>query len=139
MTSRPQTPGRKPHLLLVDDDEAAAFFVRRAIRKAGEDVHFSYVTGVQAALETLRRPADEHGPVTHILLDLNMPGLTGWDFLEMTRNDEELLPPHVRVFVLTSSVNPDDITRAEAYDRVAAYFEKNPNAHMVKSVLGLAA
>ncbi|HEX8348708.1 MAG TPA: response regulator [Hymenobacter sp.] len=57
-----------------------------------------------------------------ILLDLDMPFMDGWEFLEALSG---LVPPvPTRVFVLTSSIHPDDLTKATNYPQVKGFFTK---------------
>lgn len=71
-----------------------------------------------------------------ILLDLNMPLMDGWEFLDAFG----ALPftKSVCVFVLTSSIHPDDIEKATHYQAVKGYFSKpldNPNVLRMKTLL----
>ncbi|OZI07382.1 hypothetical protein BWI93_15315 [Siphonobacter sp. BAB-5385] len=57
-----------------------------------------------------------------ILLDLNMPLMNGWQFLEALQQYD--LRSVIRVVIITSSVDPADQQRAANYPQVAAYLEK---------------
>ncbi|MGF1475622.1 MAG: response regulator [Geminicoccaceae bacterium] len=111
------------NILLVEDDEIDALVVRRAFSELG--VPFDLVNahdGVDA-LERLRG-SDGHPPVPRprlVLLDLNMPRMTGIEFLSELRADESLRS--TLVFVLTTSSDQRDILKA--YDHnVAGYIVK---------------
>jgi CheY-like chemotaxis protein len=60
-----------------------------------------------------------------ILLDLNMPLMDGWEFLDAL--GELALTQQVCVFVLTSSIHPDDMAKATHYQQVKGYFSKPLN------------
>ncbi len=74
MTSS-KAPARR--LLIVDDDEAFVAFTRAALEKAG--LQSTGVRSAEHALEALRR--EPAGTFDLILLDVNLPGASGWDFL----------------------------------------------------------
>jgi CheY-like chemotaxis protein len=64
-----------------------------------------------------------------ILLDLNMPMMDGWEFLEAFSRLS--LPHPICVLVLTSSINPADHVKAARYQNVAGYFSKPLNASSI--------
>lgn len=57
-----------------------------------------------------------------ILLDLNMPGMNGWDFMEAICNKE--YRDQILVIIVTSSLFWEDYNRSKDYDQVIAYFTK---------------
>lgn len=71
-----------------------------------------------------------------ILLDLNMPLMDGWEFLDAL--GELTLAKQVCVFVLTSSIHPDDMEKATHYQQVKGYFSKpldKPNVSRMRALL----
>ncbi len=58
-----------------------------------------------------------------ILLDLNMPQMDGWEFLDAF-GTLPLAQEEVRVFILTSSIQPTDIEKSTQYKEVKGYFSK---------------
>ena len=57
-----------------------------------------------------------------VILDLDMPLMDGWEFLDALAN--LALPHPIQVFVLTSSIHSDDRARALSYEQVAGFFTK---------------
>ncbi len=107
-------------VLLVEDDEIDAEAIRRAMKKRQLPNPITTVHDGQAGLDALRR--DQPPRPNLVLLDINMPGMNGHEFLEELRKD-----PAIRdtlVFVLTTS-------NAQR-DKVLAY-EKNVAGYIVKS------
>lgn len=113
--------------LVVEDDDVDVMAVERAFRQlkiankqvfAGDGVEaLEYLRG-QAGREKIQAPYI-------ILLDLNMPRMTGLEFLEVIRNDNEL--NQSVVFVLTTS--NDDRDKCSAYEKnVAGYIVKSDPA-----------
>ena len=71
-----------------------------------------------------------------ILLDLNMPLMDGWEFLDAL--GELALQQQVCVFILTSSIHPDDMAKATHYEQVKGYFSKpldKPNVARMQTLL----
>ena len=108
------------HILLVEDDEVDVMNVRRAFEK-NKILNPLYVAA--DGLEALRMLRDGQVPRQRrlVLLDLNMPGMNGFEFLRALRGDPELkLTP---VVVLTTSGDEKD--KIEAYGfNVAGYLRK---------------
>lgn len=114
-------------LLLVDDDDVAAESVIRSLTRQGISCETVIACDGLEALEILRRQHDTKRVASNciILLDLNMPRLDGFGFLEALRADPDL--KRSVVFVLTTSSRDSD--------RIRAYNE-NVAGYMVKSAVG---
>jgi CheY-like chemotaxis protein len=112
------------NILLVEDDDVAVEAIQRSMKKS--DIHFPITVAEDGfvALDILRgmhaqRKVSE--PLV-VLLDLNMPRMNGFEFLQALRADE-ILKPTV-VFVLTTSGS--EVDRAKAYhENVAGYMIKD--------------
>ena len=115
---------------LVEDDPDHALIVGRAIREVNPRAEVRAVEDGEAALAALR---DEAALPDLILLDINMPGLSGFDVLARLKGDGRLR--HIPVVMLTSSELPADVARA--YELGASgYISKPSYLHDVRAVLG---
>lgn len=114
------------NVLLVDDDDVDAETVVRGFKnhKIGNPITIAE-NGIEA-LKILRGNGEV--PLARpyvILLDLNMPGMNGFEFLEQLRNDSKLRDSVV--FVLTTSKAETDRTRS---------YQKNVAGYIIKSDVG---
>jgi CheY-like chemotaxis protein len=57
-----------------------------------------------------------------ILLDINMPVMDGWEFLHHLNKDERFL--NIPIYILTSSIDPDDEIKAKQYPNIKGYVIK---------------
>jgi len=96
-----------------------------------------YVNG-QPAFDALLRAAQEGTRLPDlILLDLNMPVMDGWEFLDAFSARTWQKP--VCVCVLTSSIRVEDIEKAKTYKHVKGYFSKPVDGDVLNQVVGLIA
>lgn len=111
-------------ILLVDDDDVAQEAVIRSFKKY--NLPFPVITA-NDGLEALEILRNEHphkkidGPFI-VLLDLNMPRMNGFEFLQTIRSDDDLST--TIVFVLTTSGRDSDRTRAYQ-EFIAGYLVKS--------------
>ncbi|MFK7963031.1 MAG: response regulator [Burkholderiaceae bacterium] len=110
-------------ILLVDDDEIDRELVQRALRAAGIHNPVTTASNGLEALAILRGedPQATLGRPAMVLLDLNMPQMNGFEFLEALRADSSL--SGIVVFVLSTSTRQEDIERCQRY-QVAGYMSK---------------
>jgi CheY-like chemotaxis protein len=118
---------------LIEDDDGDARAVLRAFRKAGL---VNTITRAVDGIEAMDRLRGTNGkeiitPPLILLVDLNMPRMSGIEFLKMLRKDPELHP--TIAFVLTTSNHDED--RVAALDlRIAGYFTKAKPANLLNLV-----
>lgn len=101
-----------PSILLVDDDDTTNFLNTKLLRHLDADAQVLTALNGQEALEALRtycQPSTPRCPVL-IFLDINMPVMDGFGFLEAYQH--QALPGAV-IVMLTTSVNPRDLTRLQ--------------------------
>lgn len=70
-----------------------------------------------------------------ILLDLNMPGVNGWEFLDMFDNLRAMVSKDIPVFIVTSSIDPNDMQRSKEYTAVKGFYSKPISPAIFKEVV----
>jgi CheY-like chemotaxis protein len=113
------------NVLLVDDDKIFNFINTQMLKQTGMASEIHTALNGKQAIEYLTESYRETSSVPDvILLDLNMPIMNGFDFLEafkiMSLPDKE----HVNIIVVTSSDNPQDIDKAR--DMGATHYLTKP-------------
>jgi CheY-like chemotaxis protein len=117
--------GRPVELLLVEDNPGDVELTREALEEARVRNHLHVVTDGEEALEFLRRQG-RHAQAPRpdlVLLDLNLPRMSGSDVLAAIKGDPELR--RIPVVVLTTSQAEKDVLGA---------YELHANAYIVKPV-----
>lgn len=108
-------------LLIVEDDHIFTWMQSKLVKKSTLHSGPLTFTNGKEAIEYL----DEHAanlPSMLVLLDINMPVLNGWQFLEELQTKP--YSSRVRVVMLTSSVETSDKEKSETYPQVIGYYEK---------------
>lgn len=111
-----------PHLMLIDDNEDDQMFYRRIIKKSGLVEAFHPFFMADDALAFLRQ--DNRPPIDAILLDINMPGMDGFQFLAAATEEFGDDFAKVTVIMLTTSILEEDKRRASRYSIVKDYINK---------------
>ncbi len=112
-------------VLLVDDDRFTNLIHTKAIERSGVDVVVTAVSNVTDALAFLTEQEDSsQAKPGIILLDINMPGLSGWDFMKAYHALEDRFKVKVIVTMLTTSLNPDDEERARLDNQIVNFLHK---------------
>lgn len=96
-------------MLLVEDNSSDVFLIRRALEHAKVLHNLHVAADGKEALDFLRDTKDVSCPDL-ILLDLNMPGMNGFEFLEEMKKDERFKA--IPVIVLTTSTAEKDILKS---------------------------
>ncbi|MAZ27381.1 MAG: response regulator [Cytophagaceae bacterium] len=113
-------------ILLVDDSESDNFYHARIIKKCNVAENIVIKLSAEEALEYLKTLDGEKYPAPELLfLDINMPGMNGWEFLEAYANLDNDQLCGIVVTMLTTSQNDDDRSRATS-DRRINHFHNKP-------------
>lgn len=97
-------------IMLIDDNPDDNFFHERVIRKSNSAEFVVKMESGKESLEYLKSIGQHHPDL--IFLDINMPGMNGWEFLSEYNKLDKQFQSKVIVVMLTTSDNPDDIARA---------------------------
>ncbi|MFO8030527.1 MAG: response regulator [Cyclonatronaceae bacterium] len=121
----------KSEILLVDDDRIFNLLHSRFFEKAGvsRSLLNSFKSG-EECLSYLDGHQETNKTVFLVFLDISMPGMDGWDFLEVLQDRH--YRDNTMVVMLSSSVDGADKKRAQHYEQVMYYLEKPLSPHFIK-------
>lgn len=121
-------------ILLVEDDQSHADLIRLSLEDDGLDLDIQHVTDGAKAIEYLNNAGDytKAERPDFILLDLNLPKLTGHEVLDQIKSSDSFRS--IPVIVLTTSANEQD--RAKAYKHHAnSYLTKPTDFQMFQDMV----
>ena len=111
-------------ILLIDDSRADVFLHERAIQKAGVGAKVVTCSGAKEALQMIEGKDGNKITPDLILLDINMPDMDGWDFLDEFKQLSNDVRGGAVVCMLTTSNSPTDKEKASEYKEVKGYYNK---------------
>jgi len=113
-------------ILLIDDDSPTNFINQKIIESAEIKTPIKSYVNAENALEYLKEEGNYDGEPQPglIFLDINMPGMNGWEFLEQYDQLPEEKRANIVLSILTTSINPDDRRLAENQQSVHAFLSK---------------
>lgn len=127
-------------ILLIDDEEINNFLNISIIKRLGIDTHVEVAINGKLGLDYLTSSGDyannEFYPQPGlILLDINMPLMNGWEFLEeYEKLNENQKGKHV-IAMLSSSINPDDVNKANSKDDLIGFINKPLTVEKLKDII----
>jgi len=128
-------------VLLVDDNESDNFIHKRVLEKADITNHIEISINGKEALDFLiayEKGEQGQGAFSHpdlIFLDINMPVMDGWEFLEEHYKHADFLQGKAVFIMLTTSLNPADRARAEMIIGYDCFQHKPLTMNMINDVI----
>jgi len=122
-------------ILLIDDDEPTNFLNKLTLEQSGCARHIRVAPSGQAALDYLRGELEEYLRPDLIFLDINMPAMDGWEFLEKYRELSQEKKAETVLIMLTTSLNPDDEKRTLSIPEVSGFEHKPLNQARLERLL----
>jgi CheY-like chemotaxis protein len=119
-------------ILLVDDDPDDNFFHDIIIRKMDIAETIKVANDGVEALEHLKERAV---PPELIFLDINMPRMNGWEFIDRYKHLDKKQKARTIVMMLSTSANPDEIKKAQEIEEVSGFKTKPLSREMLTEIL----
>lgn len=123
-------------VLIVDDDPIVRFVIQKMIHKLDDSVYCHHCDNGEmglAVLETLQNSND----TIVVLLDINMPVLNGWGFLDGLQKIKPESFNKFQLYIVTSSTDESDKLKSQSYPVIKKLYHKPLSKQDIEEILNL--
>ncbi len=123
-------------ILLIDDDEATNLLNQIVVEKSGcAEKCIAVQSGIEALEYLTSRKNGGHPQPDLILLDINMPAMNGWEFMDAYKELDSKQKGQIVIVMLTTSLNPDDEEKSRTYDEIQDFKNKPLTVKMLQGIV----
>lgn len=112
--------------IVVDDDRTSNLICKHTLRRFFKENLIAIFTEPEDALKAIEEEyikTDKNASIV-LFLDINMPSMSGWEFLEVFKNFNTHIQKQFTIYMLSSSVGCDDAEKAEKNTFVSGFISK---------------
>lgn len=116
---------KKKIIWIIDDDAIYQTIIDKLILKSGVfSAHSSFLNGKEAinALNNILEDIDSLPDI--ILLDINMPVMDGWEFMEEIKLIKSKISKQIIIYIVSSSIAVEDKKKSKTYNEIFGYITK---------------
>jgi CheY-like chemotaxis protein len=122
----------------IDDDEITLMLCKMVISKSSFSNEVTTALNGEEAITLLEKQFEEGSYPDLILLDLNMPVMNGWEFLDYYKKvGFEKKYKQIKIFILSSTIDPQEINKIKNYPFVADFLSKPISVEMIDKLKSL--
>ncbi|PJE44511.1 MAG: response regulator [Flavobacterium sp.] len=125
---------KKINFIIIDDDYIFLRLGKMYLEKGNCTSTVTLYNDAKIALETIGSQLEKLEDTTVIFLDLNMPVVNGFDFLDEIQKKPNAFSDKLSIYIMSSSVNFNDIERVKNYKIVEKFLNKPINKEIVDSI-----
>lgn len=121
---------------IVDDDRIYQFSFEKILGLIDPEINCRVFKNGEEAINHCKAMLHEQTECPKIIfLDLNMPVMDGWDFLDELKVLNSELTKRTSIYIVSSSIDDQDINKAKEYDIVKEYLVKPVNRDKLAEII----
>ncbi|CAN1509563.1 CheY FOG, CheY-like receiver [Flavobacteriaceae bacterium] len=128
--------------MCIDDDPITLMLIKKVVQKVSFSEQIISAQNGEEALDIFNQLKKNNFKATVdkpqlIFLDLNMPVMGGWEFLDYFNTSNYSEFNSIKVIILTSTINPEDIKKSKTYPNVISFQSKPITIEMLEDIKNL--
>ena len=126
---------RTGNVCIIDDDKIHHFTIVKTMQLQGLSKNLLSFHDGSEAITFFNQNLDNASILPDVIfLDLNMPVVNGWQFLQQYALFKSRIKKDIKIYVVSSSINKSEISRAVAIEEVSGYLEKPLRPEEIRQV-----
>lgn len=126
----------KKELFIIDDDPIQRIIISKMVKIVDSSLVIDQSENGKAGLEKLEKIKSSNHTVI-LILDINMPVLDGWEFLEQIEKANFYNLPQLFIYMVSSSTDEIDIVKAQRYSFVKRFLHKPLSKEDISAIISL--
>lgn len=123
---------------IIDDDRIYQYSFEKILSIVDAEIDCRIFQNGEEAYQHCKNLINSQGSFPQIIfLDLNMPVMDGWDFLDELATLDEKLLEHTNIYIVSSSIDEYDINKAKEYKMVEDYLVKPVSKAKLEELIAL--
>lgn len=128
---------KKKIIWVIDDDIIYQTIINKLIQKMEVFSNYSsFMNGKDAIISlTNKLEEDSNNLPDIILLDINMPVMDGWEFIEEIKKIKSKIKKHIQIYIVSSSIAIEDKDKSKTYAEIMGYIPKPISVNDLMSIV----
>jgi len=116
---------KKKTIWVIDDDAIYQTIINKLIQKSGVfSVLSSFINGKEAIIALNNSLENDDSIPDIILLDINMPVMDGWEFMEEIKRIKSKISKKIIIYIVSSSIALEDKNKSKTFTDIIGYIPK---------------
>lgn len=126
----------KNEIFIIDDDPIYRLIVTKMIDNIDSSLIINHCENGEIGLDKLKNLKNSNHNII-VFLDINMPILDGWSFLEEIERSNFYNPNRLTIYIVSSSTDERDLLKSKNYQYLNGFYHKPLTIANIKTIIGI--